>query len=241
MMWVWRLASEVAPGNACLYLPPRPGPYDQAAFQCQLLQNNQQLTQGWGFPTEDLNLPATTWQTNYIHIENPFDPNNPNQLLPAFNAVVNACNNKLPPNQQIPIWTPQQAQHNANIQYGLMTRLLRVAPGDTIFIPNASLQGRSDYDFMVVTVVGKYQFISRINNQKFGSIRRWPTDFHWTEDFGHIITVDSDLTRVFRKNQLQPRVFGAPFMAKIVAVPDSSNFRGFGDFLKNQRYPFHSY
>lgn len=241
MMWVWRLAPEVTPGNACLYLPPRPGSYDLAAFQCQLLQNKQQLTQGWGFPTEDLTLRAATWQTNYIDIENPFDPNNPNQLLPAFKAVVDACNIRLPLNQQIPIWTPQEAQDAARKNYRIMERLLGIGIGDTIFIPNTNLHGRSDDHFMVVTVVGEYQFITRRNDQEFGPRRRWPADFHWTEDFGHVIPVNGALTRVFRNNQLQPGAFRAPFLARIVAVPDSSNFRGFGDFLRANNYPFIRY
>lgn len=241
MMWVWRLASEVAPGNACLYLPPRPGSYDQAAFQCQLLQHNQQLTQGWGFPTEDLNLPPARWQQSYIDIENPFDPNNPTKILPTFLAAVQTCNQKLQSAQQIPTWTPQQAQKNAVINHAIMTRIQQVRLGDTIFIPNANQNGRSGDHFMVVTVVGQYQFISRRNNQQFGPMRRWPTDFHWTEDFGHVIPVNGALTRVFRKNQLQPGAFRAPFLARIVAVPDSSNFRGFGDFLRANNYPFIPY
>lgn len=241
MMWVWRLASEVAPGNACLYLPPRPGPYDQAAFQCQLLQNYQQLTQGWGFPTEDLNLPPAGWNQNYIDIENPFDPNNPTQILPAFLAAVQACNKRLPPGEQIPIWTRTRAIDEAIRNYDLMRPILAIKQGDTIFVPNANLNGRSEDHFIVVTVVGQYQFISRRNNQQFGPMRRWPTDFHWKEDFGHVIPVDGALTRVFRKNQLQPRAFAAPFIPRIVAIPESSNYRGFGDFLRANNYPFNPY
>ncbi|MDG4595118.1 MAG: hypothetical protein P9F75_05390 [Candidatus Contendobacter sp.] len=240
MMWVWRLASEVAPGNACLYLPPRPGPYDQAAFQCQLLQNHQQLTQGWGFPTEDLNLPPARWKQNYIDIENPFDPNNPTQILPAFLAAVNACNNKLLQDQQIPTWTRQEAQTEAEKNYGLMSRFLKIHIGDTIFIPNANLNGHSDDHFMVVTVATGYQFINR-SNQQYALMRRWPTDFHWTEDFGHVITVDRELTRVFRKNQLQPGAFRAPFLARIVPVVPDSEYRGFGAFLRANNYPFNPY
>ena len=243
MMWVWRLASEVAPGNACLYLPPRPGPYDQAAFQCQLLQNHQQLTQGWGFPTTDLNQRPAIWKANYIDYENPFDPNDPdpNQILPVFLAAVQACNQNLPPDEQIPTWTRQKAQTEAIKNHGIMMRIQQVRPGDTIFIPNTNQNGRSDDHFMVVTVVGQYQFISRRNDQQFGPMRRWPSDFHWTEDFGHVIPIDGDLIGVFDKNQLQPGAFRAPFLARIVAVPESSNFRGFGDFLQANNYPFNPY
>lgn len=240
MMWVWRLSNKVASGNACLYLPPRPGPFAQAAFQCQLLQNHQQLTQGWGFPTMDLNQLPAIWKANYIDYENPFDPNNPNQILPAFLAAVQACNQNLPPDEQIPTWTRQQAQHSANTQYKLMTRIQQIQPGDTIFIPNANQNGRSEAHFIVVTVAARYQFINR-SNQKYALMRRWPTDFHWTEDFGHVITVDHELTRVFLKMELQPGAFGAPFLARIVAVPESSNFKGFGDFLRANNYPFIAY
>lgn len=240
MMWVWRLASEVAPRNACLYLPPKPAPYDQAAFQCQLLRSNQQLTQGWGFPTEDLNLPDATWKANYIDIENPFDPNNPTQIRPAFLAAVQACNQMLPPDKQIQTRTRQETQTEANNNYNLMRPFLDIDIGDIIFIPNANLNGHSEDHFIVVTVIKPYQFINRSNPQ-YASRRRWPTDFHWTEDFGHVIPIDGAWTKLFRRNQLQPGVFRAPFLKRIVAVPESSNYRGFGDFLRNQHYPFHPY
>jgi len=101
---------------------------------------------------------------------------------------------------------------------------------DTIFLPKVGNNQRSDDHFVVVTVAETYRFENR------GQYPRPWDQYTWDQDYGHIITVDGNLTRTFPYSQttLQSGDFGAPFLKRLVRVPDHR----FYHFLQKQNYPF---
>lgn len=116
------------------------------------------------------------------------------------------------------------------IQLQILKGLLDIRSGDTIFLPRVGDNQLSYDHFTVVTAAGNYEFENRRDI------------IYWRTDFGHIIPIKSNLTRTFRygSETLNARVFAAPFIAKVVRVPNSA-FRGFDKFLLNQNYPFNPY
>jgi len=120
---------------------------------------------------------------------------------------------------------------NVQLRYRLLIRMLNISIGDTIFLPRVGDNQLSSHHFTVVTAAGSYDFENRSNE-----------DMYWKQDFTHVIPLEGNLTRTFlySPQTLTAGVFGAPFIAAVVRVPDSA-FRGFDGFLLNHNYPFRRY
>ena len=110
-------------------------------------------------------------------------------------------------------------------RYKILSLLLVIRAGDTVFLPRVGNNQLSYDDFTVVTAAGSYYFENRSRE-----------NMYWKRDYGHVIPVDGNLTRTFPYSQttLQSGDFGAPFLKCLVKVPDHR----FYQFLKNQNYPF---
>ena len=116
-------------------------------------------------------------------------------------------------------------------RYQILTRILDIRAGDTIFLPKVVNNQLSDNHFTVVTAAGNYYFENRAGETMY-----------WKQDFGHVIPLSGNLTRTFPYNPqtLNTGVFSSPFIACVARVPNSA-FRGFEQFLRNQNYRFNSY
>jgi hypothetical protein len=125
----------------------------------------------------------------------------------------------------------ENPQEGVELLYSILARMLNIVTGDTIFLPRVGNNQLSDDHFTVVTAAGNYCFENR-----------YEENMYWRQDFGHVIPLNGHLTRTFPYSvqTLQAKVFRAPFIASVVRVINSE-YRGFGQFLRNQNYPFKSY
>lgn len=106
---------------------------------------------------------------------------------------------------------------------------------DIIFLPKVGNNRRSENHFAVVTVADAYRFENRGQYPK-----RDYYDYSWDQDYGHIIPVYRDLTRVFQYGQctLQSGDFRAPFIKRLVRVSENGiHYDRFCSFLEHQDYP----
>lgn len=110
----------------------------------------------------------------------------------------------------------------------ILSDILNIRAGDTIFLPKVGNNRISDEYFSVVTAAGNYFFDDRLGEVTY-----------WRRDFGHVIPLNQNLTRTFLygSQHLDAGDFRAPFIQCVRRVP-YADYRGFGTFLRNQNYPF---
>ena len=128
----------------------------------------------------------------------------------------------------------------AEQEYDLLICMLDIKVGDTIFLPKVGRNQVSDDYFTVLTVEKPYEFEKRPPHYDGTPFNRYA----WHQGYGHVIPVVRDLIKVFpygAANTLERSAFAAPFLKRIVRVPEpvpDRDYRGFCTFLLKNNYPF---
>lgn len=217
-MWVWRLTPIVA-----YYDDPVQMQHDEQFFKNSQHPNPQQYANCDFTPTR--HGQCREWAINSI-----FDQQKLRQGWCGVGLDLNLPRAIWLRNYQL-IDPNNGALAGIETRYQILTRILDIRAGDTIFLPKVGNNRLSENHFTVVTVAGNYYFENRAGEAMY-----------WKQDFGHIIPLSGNLTRTFPYNPqtLDTGVFSSPFIACVVRVPNSA-YRRFDQFLRNQKYRFNPY